>query len=272
MTAMSKIIIPENLKGKDLTTFLIENKSALVAQKKMLPKLCDPISCSPAYYVNTGGVLVKSAAIASDAISCMVKVVANTSMYCDSQMDVLTRDSASKSIKERKGMIPHLHDHQHTLDAEVGDVKDIYYQDIALKDLSYDAKGNAQVLIFETDIKKSYNETVFNKYRDKKVKQHSIGLQYIKLELAINDNESEKEFDFWNKYINDIINQNEVEQKGFFWVVSEYKLLENSAVLFGSNPLTPTLEVKSTEFEPLQDTHEQPFDLQKGLKTFKLFT
>lgn len=265
---MSKIIIPENLKGAELTAFLIENKAALITQKKMLPKFCDPVSCVPAYYVNKHGTLVKSATIAEDATSCMVKVVANTSMYCDSQMDVLLKDSAKKSIKDRKGMIPHLHDHIHMIEAEVGDVKDIYYEDISLKDLGYNATGTAQVLVFETDVKKSYNEKVFNKYKAGKVKQHSIGLQYVKLELAINDEESEKEFDFWNKYINDIINKDEVELKGFFWVVSEYKLLENSAVLFGSNPLTPTLEVKSTEDEPPASTQKQPFDI----KTFKFFT
>ena len=42
-----------------------------------------------------------------------------------------------------------------------------------------------------------------------------------------------------------------------FWAVTEAKLIEGSAVLFGSNPITPTLsENKSsyTQYEPLDTT------------------
>lgn len=268
---MSKIKIPEELKDKELFAFLKDNKDELIAQKKMIIKLCDAVSFFTQYYVSKSGVLTKSAAseLPADTKSVFVKVAANTSMYMDSQSDVLLRDSGKKSIKERKGMIPHLHDHIHMVEAEVGDVKDIYYEDVSLKELGYNKSGSAQVLVFETDIIKSYNEKVFNKYKAGKVKQHSIGLQYVKLELAINDEESIKEFDFWNKYISDIINKEDAEKQGYFWVVPEYKLLENSAVLFGANPLTPTLEVKDTEDRPSNDTGKQPFDLSKAIRETK---
>lgn len=260
-----KIVIPEHLKGKELFKFLIENKSALIAQKKSIIKWADSVSSHPALFqvhVKDGQV-VKTAvtALAPEVTSVRVKVVANTSLWCDSHMDVLLRDSAKKSIKERKGLIPHLHDHEYNVvDAEVGEVQDIYYEEVPLKDLGVNKIGTAQALVFETDIIKSYNEKVFNKYKAGKIKQHSIGLQYIKLELAINDEESEKEFDFWNKYVDQVINRELVEDKGYFWVVPEYRLLENSAVLFGSNSLTPTLEVKSdTEDQPsAPDTESQP--------------
>jgi hypothetical protein len=254
-----KIVIPEHLKGKELYKFLIANKDALIRQKKSMQKRTEPVF-SETLFINTlpteatkaAGAVTKEA----DPNSLHVKVVANTAMYCDTQMDVLLPDSAKRSIKERKGLIPHLHDHIWELDAEVGDVKDIYYQDIALNLLGVNKTGTAQALIFETDIKKAYNERVFQKYKDGKVKQHSIGLQYVKIELAINDPESEKEFDFWNKYINDVINKEVPEAAGYFWVVSEYKLLENSAVLFGSNFLTPTLEVEDKSED--DDTTPQP--------------
>jgi len=256
-----KVVIDPTLKGKELFSFLIENKSQLITQKKSMIKEADAVSFTPSFYNVKGDTATKTAIgeIPADATSVRVKVVANTSMYCDSQRDVLLLDSARKSIKDRKGMIPHLHDHVHKIEAEVGDVKSIYYQDLPLTDLGINKNGTAQVLVFETDIKKSYNERVFEKYRAGKIKQHSIGLQYSKIELAINDSEYEKEQDFWNKHINDIINKDEVEEMGYFWVISEYKLLENSCVLFGSNKLTPTLEVKTdTEIQPLESTEEQP--------------
>jgi hypothetical protein len=255
---MSKIVIDENLKGKDLYKFLVENKKALIQQKKSMLKRTDAVSCSPQYFNLKDGQATKAAAgeIPADVSSIRVKVVANTALWVDSQMDCLLPDSAKRSMKERKGLIPHLHDHIHELDAEVGDVVAIYYQDIPLTELGISKQGTAQALIFETDIKKTYNEKVFNKYKAGKVRQHSIGLQYVKIELAVNDEESEKEYDFWNKYYSQLLNPEVADEKGFFWVVPEYKLLENSAVLFGSNALTPTLSVGEKGLET--DTPDQP--------------
>lgn len=259
-----KILIDENLKGKELFKFLVENKSQLIAQKKSIPmKYADAVSSTPSLYTIKGDKTEKAVSgdIPPDATSVHVKVVANTAWWCDSQMDVLLPDCWAKSIKERKNMIPHLHDHIHEIGAEIGDVANIYSQNISLSDLGLNKSGTSQCLIFETDVKKAYNEICFNKYRAGKIKQHSIGLQYVKLELAINDEESEKEFDFWNKYVKNVINQDLVEEKGYFWVVPEIKLMENSAVLFGSNILTPTLDVKSdTIFQPLKSTGDQPSD------------
>lgn len=259
---MKKIIIPEELRGKELARFLVANKSQLIAQKKSMIKWADPVSSDTGLFFDNKGTYCKAEGpetVPPDASSLRVKVVANTAMWCDSHMDVLLPDNAKKSLKERKGLIPHLHDHKHEIGAEVGDVADIYYEDIPIKTLGVNKPGTAQALIFETDIRKEYNEMIFKKYKQGKIKQHSIGLLYVKLELAINDEESEKEYDFWNKYIDQIINRELVEEKGYYWVVPEIKLLENSAVLFGSNMLTPTLEAKAdTDDEPPYSTQSQP--------------
>lgn len=262
---MSKITIPEHLKGKDLYKYLVENKSALIRQKKSILKRTDSVSYST-MFINSAGELANKAAgegmKETDSGIVRVKVVANTSLWCDSQMDVLLPDSAKKSMKERKGMIPHIHDHIWEVEAELGDVVNIYYQDLPIKELGYNKAGNTQCLVFETDIRKDYNEKIYNRYRNGKIKQHSIGLFYVHLELAINDSEYEKEIDFWNKYVDQVINKEVVEEAGYFWVVPEYKLMENSAVLFGSNILTPTLEVdgesKCTAEEPPVGTPGQP--------------
>jgi hypothetical protein len=267
-----KIVIPEGLKGKELFKFLIENKSALIAQKKSIMKRAEPAVWMPVTIIpmEQANKADGSAAPPADTGVLRVKVVANTALWMDSQRDVLLPDNAKKSIKERKGMIPHLHDHQWTIDAEVGDVVNIYYQDIPLKELGIKKQGTAQCLVFETDIRKSYNEVVYNKYKAGKIKQHSIGLMYVSLELAINDSEYEKEIDFWNKYIDQIINRDEAEEAGYFWVVAEIKLMENSAVLFGSNFLTPTLETgdetgKSTQAEPPTGTQSEPPKMQEAV-------
>ena len=255
------IIGADTLTGKELFKYLVENKSALIAEKKSLPKYTDSVSVVPTLFRVKKGTANKSEVIeqvddeadASSGNGAMdentdtlrVKVVANTCNWCDSQMDVLLRDSAKRTIKERKGLLVHLHDHIHSIEAKVGEVADVYLQDINLTDLGINQVGYTQAIIFETDVLKSYNEKIFNQYRLKKINQHSIGLQYVKIELAINDPDYEKEMDFWNKYYPLVINKDAVDAKGYFWVVSEIKLLENSAVLFGSNEITPTISVTS---------------------------
>ena len=88
------------------------------------------------------------------------------------------------------------------------------------------------------------------------IKQHSIGLRYVKLDLAINDKDEKEAFKVWEKYIGQIINRERAEEKGYFFPVIEQKLIEISAVVFGSNPYTPTLDNKSLENDEPSETLE----------------
>lgn len=285
---MSKLMALKDLSGKPLFKFLLENKDALIAEKKSVIKHSDPFSCMPdisRLKVKKDGAIIKAdstededqdgnadaGTMIPDDESVRATVVANTANWCDSQFDVLIPDCWKNTIKQRKGMINHLHDHIHQIEAKIGEVAKIYSKDMRLSDLGLNQTGSTQVLIFETDVMKSYNEKIFNQYRLKKINQHSIGLQYVKLSLCINDEDSEKEYDFWNKYYPQVINKDVVDVRGYFWVVTEIKLLENSCVLFGSNELTPTLDVKTdTGTQPLQSTDKDqppPFDLFQAIKS-----
>lgn len=268
-----KVLIDENLKGKELYKFLVENKSGLIAQKKTAIKTCEPVSFNPEFFHVKEASANKTAigAIPEDATSIRAKIVANTSMWMDSQKDVLLPDCWAKSIKDKKGRL-HLKDHTFKLEAEVGEVFNIYSQDLSLSELGVNKAGVVQVLVYESDVKKSYDEKVFTKYKTGRINQHSISLNYVKLEIAINDEDFKEEFANWNKYIDLIINKEEAEKSGFFWIVPEIKLIECSAVLAGANELTPTLEVgKDTFSQPVKTTEEQPlnqpyFDWSKAIK------
>lgn len=281
---MGKTLIPEGLKGKPLFKFLIENKEALITEKKSIIKHSDPLSHSPTIEISTkSGTAKKDAGDApGDNDEPMtingglvhVTVVANTANWVDSQLDMLLPDCWKRSIKQRKGMIPHLHDHIHQVECKIGEVTKIYSLDMALKDLGVDIAGSTQVLIFETDVLESYNEKIYNQYKLGKINQHSIGLQYVNISLCINDEDSEKEFDFWNKYYPLVINKDAVDERGYFWVVSEIRLLENSCVLFGANELTPTLDVKAnTEKQPpagIVKDPSLPFDVLGAIKSMAI--
>lgn len=245
---MSKIIVPKNLKGKELTKFLINNKEALIDQKKALIKKTDDGLSAFNYITKEVGKdnaekVIKAAAPppqANNATTLEVEVVCNACWWCDSDMDVLLPDSSKKTIAARKGLIPHLHDHVHMLDAMLGDVQDIWLEDVSLSELGLNQQGKTQCIMMETLLLRDYNPKVFDLYKAGKVNQHSIGLRYVQIELAINDEDSEKEYDFWQKFYPSIINKDTVDEAGYFFPVREIMLLENSAVLFGSNQLTPT--------------------------------
>lgn len=287
---MAQITVPKDLRGKALHKYLIENKSELISQKKTVwekgfhaHKKCEPIAGIPSYYFIKGETAEKALVgeVPPDANSLLVKVVGNAAWWCDSAMDVLIDDCWKKSIAEQQGKMHHVHDHVFEIAAKIGQVRRVYSQDISLTDLGLNKSGKTQCIIWETDVLKSYNPMIFEEYRKGLINQHSISLNYVKMELAINDEEYEKEIDFWNKYYPNVINPEVVDEAGFFWVIQEIKVIENSCVLLGANALTPTLSVsakfdtgiqpaRTTEEQPLADTGDHEFDFMKAIreKTF----
>lgn len=273
---------PEHIDGKELFAHLKSNKEQIIKEKKSMPIKSEPFASNATD--DDCGVSLKpiqvTKSVAGEEMELdevVVKVVANMSMYCDSHMDVLAPDCWKKTIRENgikgKNIIAHIHDHIHKIDAKVGTVKSIRGEMLNLKKLGVVSDiDEAQGLVMESVVKKLYNEKVYNLYKTGEVNQHSIGMQYVKMELAVNsdDDEYKAEHKVWKKHINKIINKDYVENRGYFWYVSEIKLYENSAVLFGSNEITPTLEVQK-ELEPLQNTpkNEEIEPLQNTQKNKK---
>lgn len=179
-------------------------------------------------------------------------IIGNTYLWMDSHDDVHAKGLFSKSIKERQNKIFHLHDHEFKRTAKVGNPTNIYEKDISWKQLGVNKSGNTQALHMDSEIIKSYNAQIFDEYKNDLVDQHSVGMQYVKIDLAVNDEDYEDEFKLWVDNIDKIGNKEYVEEKGYFWFVREAKLIEISAVLLGSNELTPTLnEIK---VEAVEDT------------------
>lgn len=273
-----KVIIDETLTGKELYNYLVANKQQLIAQKKSSIKTTDTVSYNPEYYTVKEKTSVKTLItdIPEEATKVRVKIVGNSAWWFDSQQDVLLPDCWNKSIKDGNGRL-HLKDHTYKLEAEIGDVFNIYPQDVSLTDLGLNISGTTQALIYESDVQKSYDEKTFNKYRKGKINQHSIGLNYKNILMAINDEDYKEEFATWNKYIDRIINREDAEKRGYMWIVPEIKLIEVSAVLLGANELTPTLEVgKNTFAQPEPSTVEEPsnepvFDWSAAIKTTNFF-
>lgn len=248
-----------DLSGEKLFKYLKENKQSLIAAKKSQTKYTDSLShpiiaarreiTSPKKKeeANKDSLIVPEVEIVVPQDSIDVTVVCNTAWFCDSQMDVLTGTSYDNSVKVKGITIPHIADHKQSSTAHVGDVTAIYTKDLSLKELGLDASGSTTALIMETTIRKDYNEDVYKFYDNGKINQHSIGLRYVDIQLAINNHTEEykDELAIWDEFYPKIINKDFVDARGYFYLVSEIDIIENSCVLFGANALTPTLEVKS---------------------------
>tara|TARA_R110002051_G_scaffold120317_1_gene193528 strand:- start:5898 stop:6734 length:837 start_codon:yes stop_codon:yes gene_type:complete len=264
----------KNLKGKELFDYLKKNKAEIIKTKKSLAVKSEPFAVDAGLEFFEKKTVTKASGENTDPNTLIAKVVGNTTMFCDSHLDVLGAGCYTKTIKENgvrgKNIIAHIHDHQHTIEAKLGIVKDIRTEQVSLKDLGVKGIGTVEALIFETEIRKDFNSKLFNLYKANEVNQHSIGLQYVKLELAVNDEgeEFKEEFALYKKHINQVINKEFVEERGYFWFVSEIKLFENSAVLFGANELTPTLEI-TKEIEPLDNTQENKNEPPEGTQAVK---
>ena len=190
-------------------------------------------------------------------------IIGNTYNWMDSHKDVHLDGTFSQSIKQRENKIWHLHDHEYKLTAKVGKPTKVYEKAVLWSDLGVDKTGFTTSLMMDTDIMKSMNEPIFIEYKDNTINQHSVGMYYVKMDLAVNDKDEVEEFKVWNQHIDKLGNKDEAEKNGYFWAVKEAKLIEISAVLEGSNSLTPTVEAKDiepfkdTQIEPLKDTQNQ---------------
>ena len=275
-----RIQIPDFANRSDLFAYLKANKKAIISQKKAMPIVSEityslpevvaqaPIALEdvkklvPGITDETFKALSSKMTLNESLPDGVVRVrtVANAANFVDSHLDVLLPDAAKKSIKERKGLIPHLHDHIHMTTAEVGEVKSITLEEVPLSQLGYKGDGTTQCVVFVTDVMEEYNKAIYDRYKSGRAKQHSIGLQYVKLELCVDsdDEDWKEEKKLFDKYYPGILNKEVVDAKGYFWAVPEYKLIENSVVLFGSNPYTPTLEAQSNKAEPEQSTQAEP--------------
>lgn len=226
---------------------ILENKADHVAIKKAAIKYADAWS-TPTQVAKTNA----KKAYTDDTGVINLNIVGNTNYWMDSHEDVHVKGNWSKTISDG-GKKFHLHDHKFERTAQVGKFQSLEEKQVLWSDLGVDKEGSTQSLVGNTNVIKEMNESIYNEYKNGEVDQHSVGMRYIKLDFAVNpdvyeDDEANKA---WAEVYPLLGNQDKADETGSFWVVREAKLIEISAVLMGSNSLTPTLEDKQ---KPLGDT------------------
>ena len=247
--------------------YLRANKRLLIAEKKATLKLADPVDFVH-FTINSTGKVEK--AVANPELLNLsefpVKVVINTTSIRDSHKDVHIPGLWTKSLKEKKS--PYLlQEHKMKFDKVISDRVTAYVKTMTWRELGFEYEGTTEALIFDAMVEKDRNPYMAEQYAKARVNNHSVGMQYVKIELAMN---SDTKFDqeekaVWDKYIGLIANREEVEEDGYFYAVTEAKYIEGSAVVAGSNFATPTLSM-GKDIAPPEAVADTPAGPLFGLK------
>lgn len=245
---MKELINKQFETKKELYNYLIENKKELIKQKKSAIKHTDSfnITLPVVNKKETNKEKTNKQEVNDDQV--VVKVVINTTNLQDSYDDVHIKGIWEDSLKDNTRKL-HLQEHKVSFDSIISEGEDlkVYVQDYTWKELGLNYEGETQALVFESTVKKERNPFMYTQYKQGFVKNHSVGMRYIELKLAINDPEYTDEFEIWKEYIDQVANKEYTESKGYFWAVTKASFSEGSAVVYGSNWATPTLSTESKE-------------------------
>lgn len=223
------------------------NRLEIISEKKAMPKNSDNI------------LLFDSVGIQSKEFegieSGEVIIVGNSCGFMDSHDDVSMRGSWSKTVQERGSRVPILKDHSYKVDSAFAQNLGAFISEVNIMKLGYEKQGMTEMLC----AKIKPDAEMLYKYENGIIKEHSVGLQYVKIGLAVNNEEDEEGYKEWLASIDKVINRERAEEIGYFFPVYEQKLVEFSAVVFGSNPYTPAFtNTKSLEtIEPSIDTQKE---------------
>lgn len=244
---------------KDLFRFLVENKDFEINRKKSVIKHADAVLFTPIKDERVNPEVTKAikALYENDKENGVLKrtVLTNTYWWMDSHSDVHIgrTDEREKgvftdSIANRTHKVYPIDEHKFGLDGRIGKTLKLYEAPISWRALGVGRTGMTEGLFADMEVHRDKNERRYKDYLNDDIDQHSVGMQYVDVILAINDEEEyPKEYANYQKYIHKIGNRNLVDEQGFFFAVLESKLIEYSCVLAGSNELTPTLGVQPSD-------------------------
>ena len=239
---------------------IVKNKRELIELKKTAVKHSDPSINIPLKDLEA------SKEVVINGYDGLCKVIANTYYWLDSHGDVHVKGCFSNTIKQNLKSIFHLDNHnsENGFRSKVGNVKNVAEIPVKWKALGVEKDGETICVLGVSELISEYNKQVFDAYENGEVKQHSVGMIYVNIALAVNDENYPDEYKEWLNVYPLLGNPEKAIERGYFWAIKEAKLKEYSCLLWdGSNTLTPTAK----DIEPsICDTQkEEPTNVtQKG--------
>jgi hypothetical protein len=231
--------------------WLATNCEDLIYEAKATIKYADALDIPFHEIKEIGGATSKSVngkIIPAEPGVIKARLIINTTNIIDSHKDLHMPGLWNKSLKENK-RIKHKQEHGHKFKDIIADGEDLkaFTKEYSWRDLGYDAEGKTEALVFDSTIREKRNAEMYNEYKEGNVDNHSVGMQYVKMLLAMNsDKEHHAQYKInWDKYYPEVINKADADKSGYFFPILEAKVREGSAVPDGSNFVTPTLNRKA---------------------------
>jgi hypothetical protein len=235
---------------KEMFSALVDNKSIIEDKKKSVIKQTDP----GLFIVKSEGE-EKAEAVKLDYGDTIYPVI-NTTNYLDSHGDVHGKDIWNKSIQDQVNKLYYIINH----DLEIGSIialpKDVAptLRTMKWSELGRDYKGTTTALIYEVKLTDLAPKQFMQLLQSGHPIENSVRMQYVSLAMCIDDPEYKDEYANWQQYRKEVANGQDADDLGYFWYIKEAKIIkEGSAVLFGSNDVTPILQ-NAKDDEPSKDT------------------
>ena len=200
------------------------------------------------------GVEIKGLA---DMKSGFIYPIINTTMIMDSHNDVHKNGIWNRSLKEGGKNVLYAQNHDVSVGNIIGFQKDVkpFTQMVNWKDIGENFEGQTQALTFRVKVHPSAPEQAKAIINEKIPIQNSIRMQYVKMSLAVNSEESdfEEENKVFQANIDFIANKDVAIEQGYFWFQTEAKIIdEGSMVVTGSNSATPITYPTKNNSEPVE--------------------
>lgn len=244
----------------DLTRFIKSKRDEIFAMKMMEYKTKSEPVLDNTYFDKAFLPIIES--ITSDFIE--VKTVINTTNIIDSHRDLHLPKIWNKTVADNP-FSHHLKQHENQFESVISKKAKSYNENMNFMDLGLRKNFATVANINQFILERAKMPFMFDAYKNGDVEQHSVGMMYVALDVAFYDEDSEKEMAFFEQAKAQAVNPEAADEFGYVWLVSEAKKREGSAVVFGSNSVTPTLWVrnyepsKGTQYkdEPSEDTQKE---------------
>jgi len=240
---------------------LKSNESKIIKLKKAsVQKSCDKGQFSP---IMTSVKFDETVKAELNMKEDFIYPIINTTLLMDSHSDVHFDGLWNRSLRDQKGQLFYVADHSLKVSDVIAWTEDVkaFVRDLTWQSLGKDHEGSTQALIFEISKSKIVNEAAEKAITDKKKVQNSVRMQYVKIQFAVNSNDKDYVVNkaYFDSKINLIANKEEVMEQGYFWGIEEAKIYkEGSMVLFGSNPITPVLQLNEEPEKSTLEENDQP--------------
>jgi len=174
------------------------------------------------------------------------KLAINSTNYLDSHQDLHIKGIWDDSIPEVQGKIYLVNNHElnHKEVIAYPESINISTKIVSFRSLGVDSDLETQLLVFDAEIKQEINSLMYERYLKGLVKQHSIRMSYVGIQMALkSDSELFVEENYlFEKFLKQMANPEIALSDEVYWIVSKANIKsEGSSVIFGSNKITPVL-------------------------------